>query len=93
MKIYPEIKPFVFVTVRGNETVLIAPGKSHTAESWVATTELIQNAYIKECILKNDRGAVRGAEEVVQMLERHPEFDCDFMQIERMLSWQMPGGD
>ncbi len=93
MKISPKVAPFVFISVSGNETTIIIPHDTHTVESWESTKELIQKAYIRECILKQPREHSNGSAQVVEMLEAHPEFRCDFMATERMLSWEMPGGD
>lgn len=92
MKLDKTPAPFVFIS-HGEETTLIIPHDSHNRESWEEVKRLIQQAYINECILSNRKDRLRGSAEVVDMLERHPEFNCDFTQTERMLSWEMPGGD
>jgi hypothetical protein len=91
MNIREEIKPFAFISVKGKETTLIIPHESHTKESWENTKKLIVETYISECIRGkySNGGNCRGAVEVLEMLKRHPEFNCDYFEIEKILNWML----
>ncbi|MFA7193333.1 MAG: hypothetical protein WC087_00220 [Candidatus Paceibacterota bacterium] len=91
MNITEELKPFAFISVRGQETTLIIPQETHTVQGWEDTKKLIVETYIQECIRGeySNGGNCRGAVEVLEMLERHPEFNCVSFQIERVRNWML----
>ena len=85
-------RPLVFISVIGNQTVVITPKNTLSELEWAKLGNEITKTYINECILGEHRspdGRGKSAHEMIEFMKRHPEWDCDFIQGHSVTTWML----